>query len=83
MDAPATILILEDDPCVAEDLRIKLVRLGYNVLAVLDTGAKALAFVETEAQARLMREQHCGFVQGFLFGRPQPPLECETYFPHA
>lgn len=36
--------------------------------------------VETEEQARFMREHGCGFVQGFLFGTPQPPAECDTYF---
>ncbi len=37
--------------------------------------------VETEEQARFLREHYCGFVQGFLFGTPQPPAECDTYFP--
>ncbi len=36
--------------------------------------------VETDAQARFLREQKCGFVQGFLFGKPLPPEQCEVYF---
>jgi EAL domain-containing protein (putative c-di-GMP-specific phosphodiesterase class I) len=31
--------------------------------------------VESAAQARLLREQGCGEVQGFLFGRPVAPEE--------
>lgn len=29
--------------------------------------------VETEEQARILRELNCDYAQGFLFGRPQPP----------
>ncbi len=28
--------------------------------------------IETEAQAKFLREMHCGQVQGYLFGRPMP-----------
>jgi diguanylate cyclase (GGDEF)-like protein/PAS domain S-box-containing protein len=47
----------------------------------LSLGLRTIAEgVETEAQTRFMRELQCGFVQGFLFGRPLPPRECDTYF---
>jgi len=36
--------------------------------------------VETEVQARFLRELGCQLVQGFLFGRPQPAHECAVFF---
>jgi EAL domain-containing protein (putative c-di-GMP-specific phosphodiesterase class I) len=52
-----------------------IVALGHSL------GLRTIAEgVETEAQNRFMREHKCGFVQGFLFGRPLPAKECEQYF---
>jgi diguanylate cyclase (GGDEF)-like protein/PAS domain S-box-containing protein len=52
-----------------------IVALGHSL------GLRTIAEgVETEAQTRFMRELQCGFVQGFLFGRPLPPRECDAYF---
>ena len=33
--------------------------------------------VETEQQARLLREMGCAFAQGFVFSRPVPPREID------
>lgn len=42
MDTPSTILILEDDIAVAEDLRLKVGQLGYHVAGVVRDAAHAL-----------------------------------------
>ncbi|MBI3186411.1 MAG: EAL domain-containing protein [Gammaproteobacteria bacterium] len=52
-----------------------IVALGHSL------GLRTIAEgVETEEQTRFMREHRCGFVQGFLFGRPLPSKECDQYF---
>ena len=52
-----------------------IVALGHSL------GLRTIAEgVETEAQTRFMREHNCGYVQGFLFGRPLPADQCEQFF---
>ena len=52
-----------------------IVALGHSL------GLRTIAEgVETEAQAHFMREHRCGYVQGFLFGRPLPAAECDQFF---
>lgn len=49
MDTVANILILEDEPAVAEDLRIKLEQLGYRVVGMAETGSQAIALADAQA----------------------------------
>jgi PAS domain S-box-containing protein len=51
-DAP-TILVLEDDQIVAEDIRRGLVRHGYRVVAIVSTGVEAMSRAE-ESHPELM-----------------------------
>lgn len=48
MDLAKRVLILEDDATLAEDLRLKLGQIGYQVLGVAATGRDALALAEIE-----------------------------------
>ena len=41
-----TVLVVEDEFIVAEDIRQRLIRTGYSVLAITPTGAEALRWVE-------------------------------------
>ncbi|MBT9567241.1 MAG: EAL domain-containing protein [Thiobacillus sp.] len=68
---------VRDVPFSVNDSKVtqSIVALGKSL------GLKTIAEgVETEAQARFLREQGCQFVQGFLFGRPLPAHECTLHF---
>lgn len=46
--AQERIVIVEDEAVVAEDLRATLIKLGYRVIGMADTGADAIAVAERE-----------------------------------
>ncbi len=48
-EASSTILVVEDDAIISEDIRRTLRRLGYRVGAIASTGDQALSFVAAEA----------------------------------
>jgi EAL domain-containing protein (putative c-di-GMP-specific phosphodiesterase class I) len=56
---------LDEDPCAAT-----IVRAILGMTDALGIRANAEG-VETEAQAERLRQEGCGEVQGYLFGRPQ------------
>ncbi|QSA98479.1 PAS domain S-box protein [Methylococcus sp. EFPC2] len=45
-DAHARVLVVEDEALVAEEIRDRLTRLGYEVVGVADTGRQAIAAAE-------------------------------------
>lgn len=57
-----------------EDRRNTVMRLVVNLAKELNLQIIAEG-VETEEQARLLREMGCGLAQGYLFGRPGPEAD--------
>lgn len=45
-----TILIVEDEPLIAESIRSRLEKMGHHVLAVLDSGAETISFCRKHAE---------------------------------
>jgi len=51
---------------------------GTIITLIRNLGLEPIAEgVETEQQARLLREMGCAFAQGFVFSRPVPPREID------
>ena len=48
MDPQAHILILEDEPAMAEALKIQVEQLGYEVVCVAETGEQAITFIQDQ-----------------------------------
>jgi EAL domain-containing protein (putative c-di-GMP-specific phosphodiesterase class I) len=61
----------------ADARRIVQVMVGLAEDLGLSTTAEG---IETEDEARLVTELGCGFGQGYLFGRPVPPVEAVSLF---
>lgn len=61
----ARILIVEDEAIIADDLRRALVRLGYEVCAVTDDGAEAVALSQSHRPALVLMDIHlAGSIDG-------------------
>ena len=61
------ILIVEDEAITAEDLRIKLQKMGYEVCALAPTGEKAIEIAEKERpDVALMDIRLRGDMNGFV-----------------
>lgn len=58
------------DDIIVSHIIMMINKLGKNVIA---------EGVETEVQAKFLRENGCDYIQGFLYGRPCPKDAFETY----
>ena len=66
----ATILIVEDEAIIAQDIRGTLIRLGYEVVGVTDMGQEALRLAaDLRPDLVLMDVRLKGSVDGFQAGR--------------
>lgn len=84
------IIIVEDEPIIAADLEMMLMRAGYEVLAIFDSGEEALpAIVEQKPDLLLFDIELAGKMDGVALAEmvnlrcPTPFLFITSYFDRA
>jgi len=77
MNNKASILIVEDERLVAEDIKVRLQSMGYHIMDVIDSGAKALDFLQTSKPNLILMDI---ILQGELDGVETAKLIKQKYY---